>query len=60
MHRRGEPGPHQQSEIFRLPEMSSGDKCRSRCRDCWVLYSAQDVILAVTIVKIGRRSDMHC
>jgi mRNA interferase RelE/StbE len=38
---------------------SGRDKYRIRCGDYRVVYSVQDVILVVTIVKLGHRRDVY-
>jgi mRNA interferase RelE/StbE len=40
-------------------KVSGRDKYRLRCGDYRVVYSVQDVILVVTIAKVGHRSDVH-
>jgi mRNA interferase RelE/StbE len=40
-------------------KLSGKDKYRIRCGDYRVVYSVQDVILVVTIAKVGHRSDVH-
>ena len=40
-------------------KLSGKDKYRIRCGDYRVVYSVQDVILVVTIVKVGHRSDVY-
>ena len=40
-------------------KLSGRDKYRIRCGDYRVVYSVQDVILVVTIVRVGHRSDVY-
>ena len=40
-------------------KLSGKDKYRIRCGDYRVVYSVLDVILVVTIVKVGHRSDVY-
>lgn len=40
-------------------KLSGRDKYRVRCGDYRVVYSIQDVVLVVTIVKVGRRRDVY-
>jgi mRNA interferase RelE/StbE len=40
-------------------KLSGRDKYRIRCGDYRVVYSVQDVILVVTIVRFGHRSDVY-
>jgi mRNA interferase RelE/StbE len=40
-------------------KLSGRDKYRIRCSDYRVVYSVQDVILVVTIVRVGHRSDVY-
>jgi mRNA interferase RelE/StbE len=40
-------------------KLSGRDKYRIRCGDYRVVYSVQDVILVVTIVKVDHRRDVH-
>jgi mRNA interferase RelE/StbE len=40
-------------------KLSGKDKYRIRCGDYRVVYSVEDVILVVTIAKVGHRSDVH-
>jgi mRNA interferase RelE/StbE len=39
-------------------KVSGRDKYRIRCGDYRVVYSVEDVILVVTIAKVGHRSDV--
>ena len=43
----------------RCRKLSGRDKYRIRCGDYRVVYSVQDVILVVTIVRVGHRSDVY-
>jgi mRNA interferase RelE/StbE len=40
-------------------KLSGRDKYRIRCGDYRVVYSIQDVVLVVTIVKVGHRRDVY-
>jgi mRNA interferase RelE/StbE len=40
-------------------KLSGRDKYRLRCGDYRVVYSVKDVILVVTIAKVGHRSDVY-
>jgi mRNA interferase RelE/StbE len=40
-------------------KLSGREKYRIRCGDYRIVYSVQDVILVVTIVRVGHRSDVH-
>jgi mRNA interferase RelE/StbE len=40
-------------------KLSGRDKYRIRCGDYRVVYSVQDVVLVVTIVRVGHRSDVY-
>jgi mRNA interferase RelE/StbE len=40
-------------------KLSGKDKYRIRCGDYRVVYSVEDVILVVTIAKVGHRSDVY-
>jgi mRNA interferase RelE/StbE len=40
-------------------KLSGRDKYRIRCGDYRVVYSVEDVILVVTIAKVGHRSDVY-
>ncbi len=40
-------------------KLSGKDKYRIRSGDSRVVYAVQDVILVVTIVRVGHKSDVH-
>ncbi len=40
-------------------KLSGRDKYRIRCGDYRVVYSVEDFVLVVTIVKVGHRSDLY-
>ena len=40
-------------------KLSGREKYRIRCGDYRVVYSVEDVILVVTIAKVGHRSDVY-
>ncbi len=40
-------------------KLSGKDKYRIRCGDYRVVYSVEDVVLVVTIVKVGHRRDVY-
>jgi mRNA interferase RelE/StbE len=40
-------------------KLSGRDKYRIRCGDYRVVYSVEDVVLVVTIAKVGHRSDVY-
>jgi mRNA interferase RelE/StbE len=40
-------------------KLSGRDKYRIRCGAYRVVYSVEDVVLVVTIVKVGHRSDVY-
>ena len=40
-------------------KLSGRDKYRIRCGDYRVVYSVQGVVLVVTIVRVGHRSDVY-
>ena len=40
-------------------KLSSDEKYRVRCGDYRILYTIEDNVLAVTVVKIGHRKDVY-
>jgi len=40
-------------------KLSGRDKYRTRCGDCRVVHSVENVVLIVTIARVGHRRDVY-